>query len=174
MYTYTPNEDPVFESLKTTFPDYSKLEPLLPYTNIGPKLFGDCNGMYGRSHTKKSIKLMSDARLGKISVKDSNGITYSVCKDDPKYLSGELVGIAKGMISVKDSSGNKFLVSKNDPRYLSGELVGVAKGSRYKQKVPSPLKGTFLAKDRDGNMCRITKQDPRYLSGELKHFRSKF
>lgn len=174
MYTYTLNEDEVFDSLKGFKVDESTLEPLLPSSQVGPKLCGEHNGMYGKKHKESTLHLMSQAKIGKVTVKDSNGNISRTTIDDPRFINGELVGIAKGKISVKDSNGNKFLVIKEDPRFLSGELVGVAKGSTYKQKVPSPHKGTFLAKDKEGNMCRITKADPRYISGELIHFRSKF
>lgn len=130
--------------------------------------------MYGKSHSEETKRLIGKDKIGMVTVKDSNGATFRTTVTDPRYLSGELTGIVKNQIAVKDSQGNKFLVDKNDPRYLSGELVGVAKGARYKQKVPSPLKGTFLAKNREGNMCRLTKDDPRYISGEYIHFRSKF
>ena len=63
------------------------------------------------------------------TVKDKNGNTLSVSVNDPRYLSGELVGVMKGLVSVKDKDGNKMVVSKNDPRYLSGELVSTRKKS---------------------------------------------
>lgn len=174
MSIYTPIEDEVFESLKSFSMDLSTLEPLLPQLSSGPKLFGEHNGMYGKTHKQSTIELMSKNKLGKITVKDCYGNTSRTSIEDQRYISGELVGIAKGKIAVKDCDGNKFLVDANDPRFLSGELVGVNKGRSWKQKDPSPLKGTFLAKDKNGNMCRLTKNDPRYISGEYIHFRSKF
>ena len=59
---------------------------------------------------------------------NNEGINMIVSSDDPRYLSGELVGICKGTITVKDRKGNKFRVDKNDPRYVTGELVGVTSG----------------------------------------------
>lgn len=174
MSIYTPIEDEAFESLKTFAVDESTLEPLLPQLSIGPKLFGEHNGMYGKKHKQSTIELMTKIKLGKVTVKDCHGNTSRTTIEDPRYISGELVGIAKGKIAVKDCDGNKFLVDTNDSRFLSGELVGVNKGGSWKQKVPSPLKGTFLAKNKDGNMCRLTKNDPRYISGEYIHFRSSF
>lgn len=67
---------------------------------------------------------------GLIPVKDSNGKTFSVSKNDPRYLSGELVGVTKDMITAKDEKGIHYFIKKDDPRYLSGELVGVAKGRK--------------------------------------------
>jgi hypothetical protein len=143
-------------------------------SNNAPKLHGEHNGMFNKSHKESSKKLIGDSNRGKVTVKDSDGNTMRVDKNDPRYLSGELIGVATGMIAVKTPTGESLLVPKDDPRYLSGELVGVNKGRKFKQKVPSPLKGTFLAKNREGNMCRLTKDDPRYISGEYIHFRSKF
>ena len=82
--------------------------------------------------------------FNRVRVQDKEGNKFTVYKDDPRYLSGELFSILKGKIqpqlntygkvSVKDKNGNTFLIDKNDPRYLSGELVGVNKGKHWKQK----------------------------------------
>ena len=93
---------------------------------------------------------------GMITVKDDTGNTFQVLKNDPRYISGELVGIAKGKVTVKDDKGNTFQVLKNDPRYISGELVHV-------------VKGNVVVRDRNGNTMSVSKEDPRYLSGELEH-----
>jgi hypothetical protein len=130
--------------------------------------------MYGKKHTEEAKQIMRERKIGMVTVKDSLGNNLSVHKDDPRFKSRELVGIAKDKISVKNIEGNKFLVNKDDPRYLSGELIGVNNGSTWKQKVPSPHKGTILVKNKDGLMYRMTKDDPRYVSGEFIHFRKKF
>ena len=64
------------------------------------------------------------------TVKDENGNCSRIPKDDPRYLSGELVGVAKNTTTVKDENGKTFRVSLTDPRYLSGELVGTTKGNK--------------------------------------------
>ena len=94
-------------------------------------------------------KKFNKSMLNKILVKDKNGNRFTIYKDDPRYLSEELVhfltGISTrpketyisatlGKVSVKDKNGNTFLVNKDDPRYLSGELVGVNKGKHWKQR----------------------------------------
>jgi hypothetical protein len=170
MYIYTLNKKDleIFESLKTHIVDTSILEP------IDTDCSGKNNAMYGKSQSEYQKEIQSELMKNKVVVKDQFGNISKVSKHDPRFLSGDLVGIAKGKIAVKDSQGNKYLIDKTDSRYISGELVGVAKGISYKQKVPSPLKGTFLVKDRDGNMCRVTKTDPRYLDGTLIHFNKKF
>ena len=74
--------------------------------------------------------------------------------NDPKYLSGELVGATKGKIVVKNKDGIIFQVDKDDPRYLSGELVGKNKGK-------------ISVIDIDGKTSQVDINDPRYLSGML-------
>ena len=101
--------------------------------------------------------------LGLVVVKDNDNNKLLVSKDDPRYLSGELIFWQKGihkdwMINTfiaKDKNGNFFKVSKDDPRYLSGELTGC-------------LKGLISVIDKNGNTLKVSKDDPRYLSGELK------
>lgn len=92
--------------------------------------------------------------VGRINVKDKNGKTMSVMSNDPRYLSGELVGVVKGQVTVRNSEGETFNVFTNNPRYLSGEFKHVTAG-------------TATIKDRNNNYFRVPKNDPRYLSGEL-------
>lgn len=91
---------------------------------------------------------------GMIVVKDKKENIFRVTKDDPRYLSGELVHITKGTIMVKDKKGNIFRVTKDDPRYLSGELVDM-------------FKGKVVVKDKWGKKFLVSVKDPRWLSGEL-------
>lgn len=102
-----------------------------------------CGGDGGWDHLK-----------GKVTVKDTEGNTFSVSKDDPRYISGEFVLHTTGFAVTKDKNGNIFFVSKDDPRYISGELFGVAKGK-------------VVVKDKDGNILFVSKDNPRYVSGEL-------
>ena len=91
---------------------------------------------------------------GMLTVKDNDGNIFMVSVNDPRYLSGELVAIAKQKILCKDTNGNTFQVSNNDSRYLSGELVGINKNK-------------VLVKDTNGNTLMVSKNDMRYLNGEL-------
>lgn len=97
----------------------------------------------------------------RVIVKDKDNNIYSVFKDDDRYLSGELVGIAKGKVStICTKTGNKFLVDKDDPRYISGELVGVTIG------VAPPNKGKkhiYNPKTLDKKLISI-QELPRYIS----------
>jgi len=124
--------------------------------------------------------------VGSVTVKDKDGNTSRIKCDDPRYLSGELVGINKGMTPVKDREGNIYWISISDPRYLNGELVGCSKDTttvkdkdgntlkvlitdiRLKTKeVVGCSKGTTTVKDKDGNTFKVRCNDPRILSGEL-------
>lgn len=59
---------------------------------------------------------------GTATVKDKEGNILQVNIDDPRYLSGELIGVTTGRLSVKDKYGNNMMVDVTDSRYLSGEL----------------------------------------------------
>jgi hypothetical protein len=134
-------------------------------------------------------KKISRERKGKIVVRDKEGNMIRVRRDDPRYLSGELVSVNKDSLTVRDKEGNVFRASKDDPRYMSGEIVSVLKGWLFvKDKegktfnVPSDdpryilgelvfhLKGRMVAKDKEDNLISIETNDPRYLSGELVVF----
>lgn len=47
--------------------------------------------------SKESKQKMSKSRNGRFSAKDKFGNTYQIRKDDPRFLSGELVGINKNI-----------------------------------------------------------------------------
>ena len=91
---------------------------------------------------------------GLATVRNKEGNCFYVPIDDPRYLSGELVGATKGMMVVKDKDNNRYSVPVGDPRYLSGELFGITKGK-------------VVVKDKNENIILVDKDDPRYLSGEL-------
>ena len=124
---------------------------------------------------------------GTVTVRDKSNNISQVSINDPRYLSGELVGSTKGMIPVKNMYGETLQVSINDPRFLSGELVGISKNMipvRDKDNnilhvsIDDPrylngellfiLKGLINVKDKDGFLSCVSIDDPRYLSGELK------
>ena len=94
---------------------------------------------------------------GMVNVKDKNNNFLQVWLDDPRYISGELVGCTKGTVTVKNKNGNYLKVSKDDPRYISGELVFMTNG-------------LVTVKDKDDNHLQVSINDPRYLSGELKSY----
>ncbi len=123
---------------------------------------------------------------GMVTVRDKDGNTFNVFKDDPRFLSGELVGATKGKINVRNENGDTFQVYITDSRYLSGELFVFMKNkvvvkdkngktfqvnindSRYLSgELVNISKDTILVKDKNGNALKVNKNDKRYLSGEL-------
>ena len=67
---------------------------------------------------------------GTIMVTDGTS-SFRVPKNDPRFLSGELVGHTKGMTYAVDASGNSYYVKKDDPRFSTGELKGNNAGKIY-------------------------------------------
>lgn len=70
--------------------------------------------------TSEEYKNQNDIKIhtsGKAVVVDKFGNTLSVDVNDPRYLSGELVGIAKGKSAVKDIHGNRSMIYTNDERF---------------------------------------------------------
>lgn len=86
-----------------------------------------------------------------VAVKDSNGKNFLVHKDDPRYLSGELVGVTKGSFTAIDENGKTFLAS-NKSKGIHGVNFG-----------------QITVKDSNGKFFNVKRDDPRYLSGELKY-----
>lgn len=91
---------------------------------------------------------------GTVTVKDKEGNTCRVSRDDPRYTSGVLISENIGNVIVKDKENKHHRVSVSDPKYLSGELV-------------SHQKGMCMVRDTNNNVFRVSVDDPRYLSGEL-------
>ena len=122
--------------------------------------------MSGFDTTGSTNKLLSEYNKIFISVKDPiTGWHGKVKRDDPRFLSGDLVGITKGSknlhlshlketVTVRNTDGVFLRVSNKDPRYISGELVPVTKG-------------LIVVKDKSGNIFQVMKNDIRYTSGEL-------
>ena len=97
-----------------------------------------------------------------IVVKDKNNNHFTVLRDDPRYLSGELVHHAKNIerpylknkVLVRDNNYKYYALDKSDERVISGIFVPVNKNR-------------VLVKDVEGKHYIVDKDDPRYLSGEL-------
>lgn len=87
-----------------------------------------------RSNDYKIGSSLGFSGKNKIAVKDNNKNYLIIDKNDPRYLSGELVGVTKNMVPVKDNKGNIFIVSINDPRYLSGEVKYIWKDRKHKKE----------------------------------------
>lgn len=111
-----------------------------------------------------------------LMVKDINGKAFKISKNDPRYISGELIPIMKNVVTVKDFTGNTFSVAKTDPRYLSGELIYI---SSTKEIYVKFNKRIFLCKKNDPNLLNNTyvilkkqnKQKYRHVeTGDVQYF----
>lgn len=124
--------------------------------------------------------------LDTLTVKDKDGNCFRVHKTDKRYLSGELISVAKGYVSVRDINNNILYVEYDNEKYLSGELVSTAKDyvfvkdndnnrfcvlitdERYLSgELVSAFKNHLLVKDKNGNNFFVCKTDERYISGNL-------
>jgi hypothetical protein len=123
-------------------------------------------GQIHYDYSESSREKMSNAKKGKMTAKDKDGVFYQVSVGDERLKTGELVHMSAGLTSMIDKDGKKYYVSVEDPRIKSGELFHKNKG-RKNQGVA----GTVSVRDKEGNSYRVEKDDPRYLSGELVHFR---
>ena len=92
--------------------------------------------------------------IGVVTIRDENGNTYRVDKNDSNYLSGKYKFIHCNKVLVKDQNNKKFKIDKDDPRYASG---------MYK----SVMFDLVMVKDNVNNHYLIDKTDSRYISGEL-------
>ena len=105
-----------------------------------------CIGSQGKEWYKKCYDT--------ISVKDIDGNYFRIKRDDPKYISGEVLTPMTGLTTVKNKEGNNIVISIDDPRYISGEFVSVNCC-------------IVSVKDSSNKIFRVSCNDERYISGEL-------
>ena len=116
-----------------------------------PNCYNLTNGGHGSwSHNK-----------GKVTVKDKFGNTFDVNKDDPRYISGELVYIHKGTTTVKDKYGNCFRVKIDDPRYISGELISVNKNVPKKKSSVEKMRNSLKEYYKNNPQAKIKISDSK-------------
>lgn len=84
--------------------------------------------------------------INMVVVRDKNGNCLRVSKDDPRYLSGELVSNTTGFIRVKDKQNNIYVVKTNDERYLNKTLVPLQTGRKWSDEQKTNLKNIFSVK----------------------------
>lgn len=109
----------------------------------GPLTNKTSGGDGNRDWSDDARKKASENSVGMIMAKDPiTGQRIKVHKEDPRWVSGELVGqnfqevnsnkngALSGLIMAKDNHGNIFRVHKDDPRWVSGELVGINSGKK--------------------------------------------
>lgn len=98
---------------------------------------------------------LSAKKKGKTNVRDSKGNIFAVAVDDPRLLSGELVGqnrgkktatgSMKGLVQARLLDGTSVRVPKTDPRFQTGELAGINRGRKASlatlEKMSASMKG---------------------------------
>ncbi len=122
-----------------------------------------------------------------VSVKDNMGNYFRVHKQDPRYLSGELVGCTSGKVSAIDKNGNFIQIDSNDPKYIEGHFRGCSSGTttvkriedgnilqidveeykKFPHKYLSIHKDKVTVIDNSGNYFKVSNKDPQYLSKNL-------
>lgn len=89
MNIYSPNEDPIFETLKTTTVDQSQLGPILSLGESQAR-YGEDNGMYGWKwgdrHPKGMLgKTHSEETKKKWSIKRKGAIPWNLGIKSPEH-----------------------------------------------------------------------------------------
>ena len=92
----------------------------------------------------------------KVMARDKEGNILKLSKDDPKWLSGQLVGRSKGTVTALNTLTNQYEVISKEQYHSNKDL--------YK----TTLTGKVIVKDRDGNIFKVSIDDPRYISGQLE------
>lgn len=126
-----------------------------PLTNLTDGGDGRC----GWSEEQRAK--MSAVHKGRISVKDKYGNVFKTSKQDPRILSGELVGQNagisfsdtskfRGMTIAIDETGKSVRVSKDDPRWLIGKLKGINTGKSWSDSAKDKMRASLKANPNTG------------------------
>lgn len=138
------------------------------HINNGFALYKDETGKIIRCDKTNKPENVQHINKGFVTVKDKSGNTFRVSKNDPRYLSGELVSNMKGMCYAKDLKTMEILfVEINDSRFKTNEIMNLRKWNNL-----HPEQHIIWVIDENKNKFKITADDPRYLNGELKKVRS--
>jgi hypothetical protein len=87
------------------------------------------------SVSEATRKKQSISRGGRFIAKDAVGNTYQITKDDPRYISGELVGINKGIKASLESRKNQSIA-----RIGNQHLLGHKHTDESKRRISEGLK----------------------------------
>jgi hypothetical protein len=104
---------------------------------------------------------------GRVSVKDEYGNTFSIDKNDERYINGELKPVTYNTVPVIDKDGNSFRISKEDPRYISGEVWFDFKplSDDARRKISETLKGHTVS---DETRKLQSKNNGRFFKGKKR------
>jgi hypothetical protein len=109
-------------------------------------------------YSEESRLKVSRVHKGKVSIIDKDGKLFKVDQNDPRYLSGELVGMTKGKTLVTNLITNEtFYMSTIE--YKNNKDVNIVSNTIYRNHI--------TVKDKNNNFLSVERDDPRYLSGEL-------
>lgn len=109
-------------------------------------------------------------RSGKFCAKNKDGqFVGLISRNDPRYISGELVSTSKGIKQktkpAKSKEGKSLgSISVDDPRWETGEIIHISKGTSN-----TNVKNTILVKNEFGKLERIPRDDKRILEHSLEN-----
>ena len=109
----------------------SKIKP----EELGNKYYNIYNHHFGHWSSdefkaKITAEKMSKSNKGKITAKDSNGNIFQVNKDDPRWISGELVGITSGREHTEEYKKDR-----------SESMMGIVHPETMRRKMQMAMKG---------------------------------
>lgn len=80
---------------------------------------------------QQNFRKIGKKNKGTVAVIDKTGNKFRISLNDPRYLSGELIGHTAGKMAAYDANGQFYYVDKNDPRIKTGELRSNNAGKIY-------------------------------------------
>jgi len=108
-----------------------------------------------------------------IQCKDQEGNPIRITNTDPRWLSGELIGITKNVPrskQAKEKSASKLrgrIQSSEERLKHSVALIGKPKSEIHKQNLSKVRKGLIFVKDKTGKCFKLPPDSPLLLTGEL-------
>jgi hypothetical protein len=109
----------------------------LSESRIGMGNFYDNNG--NQYYIETSSNIINELGLfgnkkNFTTAKDLQGNTFNVHKDDPRFQTGEIVGIMKNKSTYVSCEGDKYTIDIDDPIIKEKNLIHVNKGRKFKKK----------------------------------------
>lgn len=126
-----------------------------------------------------------ESSINQVTVKDNKGNCFRVSKNDPRYLSGELLHNCVGRINVEDIATGVYLnvsveeywahkdiyrwrfTGKVTVQDKTGKIIQISKEEFDKGIYKGTTTGLGVFKDKAGNVIQCSTKDSRVLSGEL-------
>lgn len=134
-----------------TFSSNNNIVESTEWANIVIETGVDGGSIKGWKNEKLSHQRAGGSGAKDVITGEQLGIIH---KDDPRWLSGEIVGIRDGTIQ---SESTKLKIGAGLKNSTQWQSYMAARGP------------VVVGKDKDGNKFHISTHDPRYLSGEVVH-----